>query len=270
MDDLASFQSDFVLTDGLDASRGANLDAEILQLAQGALRQVGREMSQDSRSGFDKDDTGLGRVDSAEIPFQNDTGEFGESAGQFDARGASADNDEGEEAFAFARVIGVFGRFKRQEHLAADAQGVFEGFEAGSELFPFRVSKITGATAESEHQIIVMKSALLQANAAALEIEIGDLIQEHGDLRLIRENGAHGLGDFGRGQSCGGNLVEEWLEEVMIGAVHNGHGCSRVTKVLTKSQAAEARAKDDDVCGFVFAYGHGSNMRRGRAMSRSD
>ena len=48
-----------------------------------------------------------------------------------------------------------------------------------------------------------------------------------------------------RGQSGGGNLVEQWLKQMVIGAVHHRHLRAGMMEMFAKRQAAKARAEHD-------------------------
>ena len=52
------------------------------------------------------------------------------------------------------------------------------------------------------------------------------LVEPHGDVRLAPQDVPQGCRDVGRRQSCRGDLVEQRLEQVVVGAVHqrDAHG----------------------------------------------
>ena len=58
---------------------------------------------------------------------------------------------------------------------------------------------------------------------ALLQVHVRHLAQVNGDVRMVRELPANGDGDIGRIQACGGDLVQERLEEVVVPLIQEGH-----------------------------------------------
>jgi hypothetical protein len=68
-------------------------------------------------------------------------GDVGDGAGEFDAGGAAADDDEVEGWVPAVLDHLALGQFEGEQHAAADFRGVFDGFEAGSERRPLVLAK---------------------------------------------------------------------------------------------------------------------------------
>jgi hypothetical protein len=77
--------------------------------------------------------------------------------------------------------------------------------------------------------------------------DAGDIAEQHGEVGLLPQDGADRLRDVGRGETGGGDLVEQWLEEVMILPVDDRDAGEFGRELLRKGKTAEAAAEDHDV-----------------------
>jgi hypothetical protein len=51
------------------------------------------------------------------------------------------------------------------------------------------------------------------------KVSLQDAAQQHSRVPPLSQDRADGLGDFWRGQARGGNLVEQWLKEMVVLAI---------------------------------------------------
>ena len=86
---------------------------------------------------------------------------------------------------------------------------------------------------------------VFQANVAHFALD-------HADVVLIRQDLADGWGDFTFGKDASCYLVQQWLEEVVVGAVYDGDCNIRVLKFLGGEKATEARSNDDDMVAVTL------------------
>ena len=73
------------------------------------------------------------------------------------------------------------------------------------------------------------------------------LAQDHAQRRVVAQHVADGGGDLALGEDPGGHLVEQGLEEVVVGPVDQGDADRRPLEGPGGEEAAEAAADDDDV-----------------------
>src|SRR5262249_48089917 len=90
----------------------------------GAGGQLGRERRQDAVGALQEQHAGAGRVNVAEVVAQRVPRQLGDGAGQFDARRAAADDDEGQQGGPDFRVGGPLRLLERQEDAAEQSGGV--------------------------------------------------------------------------------------------------------------------------------------------------
>lgn len=130
--------------------------------------------------------------------------------------------------------------------------GIIEGFEAGGELLPVVVIKIIGARADGDEEVIVFDgTGVAELDLTLVRVDIDGLVEENMNIVLIAEDGADRLGDFGGGETGGGDLVKQRLEQVVVLAVYDGDPDVVATfEGAAKFEAAEACAEDDNV-GWV-------------------
>jgi hypothetical protein len=73
---------------------------------------------------------------------------------------------------------------------------------------------------------------------------------------MVGKNRANRLRDFRRGETSGGHLIEQWLEQVVILPVKERDPRRAVVERLTKRQAPETRAQNDNVRIHLFHLGN--------------
>jgi len=178
-------QSDATARDGFDAGGGFHLDTQGLELVGGAGAELGCKMSQKTARAFNNHHACLAGVNAAEVLLENVAGQFGKSAGELDPRGSAAHNHDGHQAVALRSLRQSLCFFKGDENLAANADGVVEGFEAGSELLPFGVAEVAGHAAKGEDEIIVFERGTGEGDNLVCEIKVSDLLHQDTDVRVV-------------------------------------------------------------------------------------
>ena len=183
----------------------------------------------------------------AEIVAQGFAGDFGESAGEFEAGGAGTNDDESEPGAGFGGIGGTFGALEGIEKFVADGGGFFESLEAGSSFAPGVIAVVGSLRAGGDDESVVG----IFGGVAEMDEFLGG-VDVHGfaekDLRvfLAAENGAQGRGDFAGREGAGGDLVEERLEEMEIALIDEGDLGVGALQGARGDQAAETAAEDDD------------------------
>src|SRR5438093_2201056 len=92
-DALAILEFDPAFADVFDLRAGAHFDPHPFEFLLCGGGQIGWQMSENSRPGFDQSDSRLARINAAEITLENVARQLRERAGQFDAGRATADYD---------------------------------------------------------------------------------------------------------------------------------------------------------------------------------
>ncbi len=110
---------------------------------------------QDFRPRFDEQHFRRVRIDRAEIPGERVVREVGDRAGQFDARGAGADDHKGQQRLPPYRIGLALGFLERQEDAAANGRSVLDRLQAGRHRLPFVMAEIAVPGARRENQRLV-------------------------------------------------------------------------------------------------------------------
>ena len=236
-----------------DFCAGAHFDAELFELPLRAGGKFRRQMSEDSRTGFNQDDPRLGGINPPKIAFQDVPGQFRKRAGELNAGRAAAHDDDGHQPVVFGHIGCVFRFFERQQDVPPDAQRVVQGFQTGGTLLPFGVPEVAGHAAERQHEVVIAQRVLLESNFFLREVEIHHVVEQHRDSGPVGENGADRLRDLRRGQPGGGHLIEQRLEQMVILPVNERDARVRMIEGLAEGQPTEARPENHDV--FVFHAG---------------
>jgi hypothetical protein len=209
-----------------------------------ALREVGRVGRQHAVHALDQHHARVARVEAAELAFQRVARDLGEHAGHLHAGGARADDHEGEPRGALHGVGFALGMLEGEQDALTDLERVLDGLQAGRVRAPLVVAEVAVSRAGREDQPVVgERLAVFQHHLAHRDVDALRLAVQHGHVLLAGERAADRLGDRRRGQSRGRHLVEQRLEQVVVGAVDQRHVHRRRGQRAGRPQAAEAAAE---------------------------
>lgn len=198
---------------------------------------------EDAVAAFHKEDAGFVGMNVAEIVAQSFAGDFGESAGEFEAGGASSDDDKGEPGAGFSGIGGALGALECIEEFVADGGGFFDGLEAGSGFAPIVIAVVGGLRASGDDEGVVgIFGGVAENDSFVGGVEIDGFAQEDLGVFLAAEDGAQGRGDFTGRKGAGGYLIEERLEEVEIALIDEGDLRVGALQGARGDQATEAAA----------------------------
>ena len=179
--------------------------------------RIGREIvgkaRQHARARLDQHDARLAGVDVAEVRRQRVLRQFRDGAGEFDAGGAGADDDEGQECCPTLRIALALGALEGHQDSPPQRGGILQRLEARRERLPFVMAEISVASAGGEHERVVGQCvAILEQHALGLRINAGHGREQRRDLRPAAQQIADRPGDLRRRERRGGDLIEQRLE----------------------------------------------------------
>jgi len=122
--DASAIDGDTARVDDLDAAVEQHFDPQLLQCELSPARERGIERGQDAFTGLHQHDTGAGWVKATEVFLHAMPCHLRNGARQFDAGGASADDQEIEQFTTFAGVFCGLGPFEGAKHTAAYLGGI--------------------------------------------------------------------------------------------------------------------------------------------------
>src|SRR5258706_11895133 len=104
------------------------------------------------------------------------------------------------------------------------------------------MAEIARDTSESQDQIVVVQQAFAQRDLLCAQIDIDHLFHQYRQIRMIRKNGPNRLGNFRRGESRRGDLVEKRLKQVVVRAINERDSRLGMAQMLAKCKPAEPRS----------------------------
>ena len=103
-----------------------------------------------------------------------------------------------------------------------------------------------GGTGGNDQVVVAQRGAVAQLHLAQACVDVGDVPQQRGEVGLLAQNVADRCCD-GRGrQTRRGHLVEQGLEQVVVGLVHQRHIHRLPGQRLGRFQPAKTAADDED------------------------
>jgi hypothetical protein len=242
---FAVFVADAIGTNVGDEGAEHDFDAEVLDEFFGFGGKIFGIGSENARAAFHENDAGFLGTDAAKVVFQGVVSDFGEGAGEFEAGGTGADDDEGEPGAFFGFGFGALSAFEGVQKLVTHAGGFFDGFEAGGVFAPVVVAVVGGlGTGGDDEGVIGEGVAVGEKDFFGLGIDVDRFAEKNFNILLVAEDGADGRGNFGGRERTGSYLVEERLEEVEVAFVEEGDVHVGALEGLCGDEAREASAQD--------------------------
>ncbi len=221
--DPAPTELQAVLADIRDGRTGEHGDPQCLKLCLGTPRQCRRKGAEDPLAALDQQHLGGPRIAAAEITDQGVSGDLGQRAGQLHAGRPATHHDEGQQGGTCHRVILEFRPLECQQDPRPDGQRVVQGLEAGGVRLPAGVAEIGVGRAGGQYQVIVGKAPGAEPDVAFLDIEPGDRAEQNGGIALPPQDVTQRGGDGRRREAGCRHLVEQGLEDMVVGPVDERH-----------------------------------------------
>ena len=169
---------------------------------------------------LDEEDLRLLGVDGPEIVGQGIARDLAERSGKLDPGGTRADDDEGHERVLDDRVALVLGGLEGAEDAGADLERVLDRLQAGCVTLPAVLVEVGMARpGRDDERVVRERLAVSEADLASFGVDVDGLAEDDPRVLLVPEDVAQRLGDLGRRQRPGRDLVEQRREDVMVAPV---------------------------------------------------
>ena len=165
----------------------------------------------------------------------------------------------GIEGFMAQTGDGEFGKLEGAKDASPHLNGVLGGLQAGGMLAPMVVAEIVVPDPGGGHQQIVLQAAVFVVDAACVGVDVEDGGVQRPHLRHLAQQRALRIGDVTDGQGTRGDLIQQWLKQLKIALVEQGHPITQATKAARGVQTGKAAPHDHDMTftdHIVFACVH--------------
>ena len=211
----------------------AHFHAQTSQRGAGRITQRLGKRREDGGTGFDQQHTRFRGVDGPKLLRQRLTRNFDDRAGHLHARGAAADEHEGEEALAFRRIGCPLGLLVRHQHPRPYPQRVVERLERRRVRRPVVVAEVGAAGAGGDDQVVVrQRVAVVEVHAPGRKVYFLRFGQQHTRVVVVAQYPANGRGDVARRQAGRCHLIQQRLKDVVVVAVDQRHAHRRAPQRL--------------------------------------
>src|SRR5712691_2017593 len=158
-----------------DRRSNADLDSHSTQVVLRIGPQAVGEAREQGLRRFEEYHARLFKIDPRVVSGQGPAEKFRESPGEFDACGASADDDEGEKSPPLGRVRVMRRALEAPQDMIAQADPLIERLQRESKLRPAGDSKEVRSASRGDDQVIVSHGPAVQVNQTFREIDFSDL-----------------------------------------------------------------------------------------------
>ncbi len=134
----------------------------------------------------------------------------------------------------------------------AQVERVGKRLQLAGHLAPIVFAEVGGlGPAGNDQAVVVEPLAPVEDKLAALRVETGRLAHQDGDVRVAPERCTDRRGALAGGETAARHLVEQRLEQMVVGAIHERHVHVCVAQLVRGCQPAEATADDDDAAAVL-------------------
>ena len=226
---VGHFQSRPLRVDVGHQRAGEHFHAQLFQRAFRSGGQIGRITGQHLRGTFGQHDAGAAGVDVAKFVLQRVLGQFADGARQLHPGRAAAHHHEGHQPRLLGGVLAELRRLEGAEDALTHLQGVLHRLQPGCILAPRIVAEIAVLDAGgSKQDVIADFRAAVEDDLARHRIQIHCGALHHAHIGAAAQHMADGRGDVAGRQLASGDLVEQWLEQVIVALVDHGDPKGRV------------------------------------------
>ena len=195
--DPAILQDQAVLVAACDLRIEHDVDTFLLQDAHRFLLQIGRHHGQKPARRLDELDADLIGRKIVILVLHDEVDDLGQRACEFDARRATADDNEAQHTAALLLVmLDLVGAFEHMDDMIADVQRLLQGLHREGMLLDALHAEEIRRRARRENQIIVGNLAVIRDDDLALPVETAKLRHEEIDVFVMTEKRADRIGDL--------------------------------------------------------------------------
>ena len=196
--------------------------------------------------------------------------ELGESAGGLDARRTAADDHDVEDAVLDERRIAI-GSLPVAQDVLLEAHGVRQRVHREGVLLAAVRAEEIDIRAERQHEVVVRdRRDPLEPRLAPLQIDACHPVLVDARIRLVVEEVAQRMPDSRRFEQIRGDLVEQWLERVIVVLVDQDDIDIGVLQLLSGAEAREATSEDEHARSRTLLRGRLHDTRRVVCLGLSD
>ena len=238
-----------VIIDLRDDRVGAHLDIQMLKVSRGPLGQRFGEPGEHPRASFHQNHARLARVDPTEVALERLVRDLRDGPGELHAGRTAPDDNECHERIALHRIHGPFGVLERDQEPATDLQRIFETLESRGMTLPLVVPEVRVPGSRGHQQVVIADRAhgIAEIDLLPRDIDRQHTAEQNGHVALITQHPSYGHGDVTWRQRRGRHLIEQRLEQMMIGAVDERDVDRSLAELARGRKAGESAAEDDDV-----------------------
>ena len=221
--------------------------AQPFELSLRGRRAVGRVRRKQPLLGLDQVDLGRGRIDGPEVAPQRVERDLGHRAGELDSCGTAAGDDEHQPGAPELGVGLPLGGLERDEDPPPDLGRIVDRLQPGRERRPVVAPEIAVAGARGDDEGVVGHGrAVRERDVARVRGDADRLAQQHPGVRVAPEDRSQRLRDVTRRERARRDLIEQWLEDVVVAAVeHRDLDAVVATQRASGIEPAETTADDD-------------------------
>ena len=193
------------------------------------------------------------------MPAQRTARQLGDLPCQLDAGRAGADDRERQPRLARGGVGLELGDLESTEDPPAQLERVVDRLHPGRVKGVLVVTEVRLRRPARDDQAVVGQRRRLPQRVdrqlPVIDVHVDDLAEDDARIALMSQYVADRRRDVALGEYAGGDLVEQGLEEVVVGAVDHNHLDWRAAQRLGGEQPGEPATDDDDAV-------HDSDRRR--------
>ena len=207
----------------------------------------GRERRQDPLTRLEHDHGGVARIHMPELLPHGAPCDLPHHARELAPRWPGTDDHEGESRVPLVRGLRRLRSLEREQEASADLRRILGPLQSWRERLPLRMPKIRVTRPGGQNQVVARNvQPVGAADHTAGGIDSMSVGEHDRGVALTAEDVADRARDLARRQRRGRDLIQQWLKDMMIGAIQDREFDVRAAQLARGGEATEARADDHD------------------------
>jgi hypothetical protein len=150
---------------------------------------------------------------------------FGDHTSELHTGGATAHHHEGQPLGYFLGIVTLLGVLEREQEATSDLAPILHALQAWSEVLPLGMPEVRVLRSGGHDEVVVRHithtGPAVSDHYFALGVDAVNVREQHGGVALVTKQRADGRCDVAGSEHRGGHLVEQRLEQVVVGAVED-------------------------------------------------
>src|SRR5580704_14354448 len=214
------------------------------------LGEVLRKRSQNPGRPVNEYDSNESRINPPEARSKSGTDKHRQSPGQLYTGGTSSHHNEREQVTVPVGILFRLCQFKRMQDLVSSSHSIRDALHARGKLPKLVMAEVAVCSTRGEDEVVIRERNIAAVSVSCIYTLLflvypRHLAHDNQSIPLISKDPTDRRSNLTGGEHCCRHLIEQWLKQVVVGAVDQDHLRRCLPEGLRGSQSSKTAANDD-------------------------